>query len=62
MDDISRFKNNDVFSKMNLREEGNYLFFSVESLARQGLHILNELYNPFELSVKELTLKIFLWR
>lgn len=61
MDELNRFKNNHVISRMNCKEEKNVLFFSEISSQNKAFDILHELYNenilPLEFSVKEPTLE-----
>lgn len=61
IDELNRFKNNNVVSKMNFKEEGDTLSFLELNSEKKAFDILYELNNenilPLEFSVKEPTLE-----
>jgi len=61
IDELNKFKNNNVISKMNFKEEESTLSFLEVDSEKKALEILSELHNenilPLEFSVKEPTLE-----
>ena len=61
IDELNKFKNNKVISKMNFKEEESTLSFLEVDSEKKAFEILYELHNenilPLEFSVKEPTLE-----